>query len=55
MQLELSAQEKELLHELADAALRELKSEIRRTSTHEYQDSLKQREAMLQSLIGRLA
>ncbi len=55
MQLDISTEEHKLLRDLAEEALRELKVEIRRTSTHEYQDRLKQREVLLKELVGRLA
>ncbi len=55
MQLEIGNEERELLQELGTHALKELKSEIRRTSTHEYQDRLKEKERLLKGLIARLA
>ncbi len=55
MQIDISTEEQKLLCDLAESALKELKVEIRRTSTHEYQDQLKEKEAQLLDLASRLA
>ena len=55
MQIEVSKEEKALLREVAEDALKELKVEIRRTSTHEYRDRLKEREELLGEIVVRLS
>ena len=55
MDVTLSDGERTLILELLNHALGELKSEIRRSSTHEFQDQLKDKEQLMSGLIGRLS
>ncbi len=54
MQLELSEQEREILVRVVDAAVREMRVEVRRTSTPRYHDDLVAEEHALQALLARL-
>lgn len=54
MPVELSSEERELLVGLLERELGEIRTEIRHTRSHDYKDSLKQREKRLQDLLGRL-
>jgi hypothetical protein len=54
MALELTPAEAELLRELLGNELSELRTEIHRTETYAYKEELKAREALLESIIGRL-
>lgn len=54
MPVELSSEERELLVGLLERELGEIRTEIRHTQSHDYKDSLKQREKRLQDLLGRL-
>jgi hypothetical protein len=54
MTLELSAEEHTLLLETLRNKLGELKSEIYHTEAADYKVALKEREALLQAIIGRL-
>ncbi|MDJ0868982.1 MAG: hypothetical protein QNK03_22940 [Myxococcota bacterium] len=54
MQLELSEQEREILVRVVDAAVREMRVEVRRTSTPRYHDDLVAEEHALQALLKRL-
>jgi hypothetical protein len=55
MSVELTQQERDLLTQLVDSALRELGPEIRRTMTHDYKDDLKRKRETLRRLRDRLA
>ncbi len=55
MQFDLSVEEQQMFRDLAESALKELKAEIRRTSTHKYRDELKERETLLEGVLGRLS
>ena len=55
MSVELTRQEREMLRQLVDSALREIGSEIRRTRTYTYKDDLKQQRRTLLRLRERLA
>jgi hypothetical protein len=55
MQIDVGKKEQELLQELTTHALKELKVEIRRTSTYEYHDRLKEKQLLLEGLIARLS
>jgi hypothetical protein len=55
MSVELTGQERDLLTQLVDAALREIGPEIRRTMTYDYKDDLKQQRETLRRLRARLA
>jgi len=55
MSAELTQQERDLLTQLVDSALRELGPEIRRTMTYDYKDDLKKQRDTLRRLRDRLA
>ena len=54
MSVELTQQERDLLRQLVDAALREIGPEIRRTQTYSYKDDLKTQRRTLLHLQERL-
>ena len=55
MSVELTQQERDLLTQLVDSALREIGPEIRRTMTYDYKDDLKKQRQTLRRLRKRLA
>ncbi len=55
MSVELTQQERDLLTQLVDSALREIGPEIRRTMTYDYKDDLKKQRQTLRRLRDRLA
>jgi hypothetical protein len=54
MTLDLSASEAAVLTEVLDRALGDLREEIYKSEVADYKDSLKQREAVLTTLLRRL-
>jgi hypothetical protein len=54
VRLELDEREAELLREVCKEALSELRSEIVRTESADFRRALKDREAVLKSLLSRL-
>lgn len=54
MQVELTQQERDVLTQLVDQALREIGPEIRRTMTYDYKDDLKKHRETLKHLHERL-
>jgi hypothetical protein len=54
MQLEVSDPEQQLLAQILDQALRDLKEEIYHTETYDYKEELKKREAVLIGLLGKV-
>jgi ribosome recycling factor len=54
MQLELTPEERDLLKRVIDQAAKEMKVEVRRTSTRDYHDELQKEEVMLFDLVKRL-
>jgi hypothetical protein len=54
MSIDLSGPEKELVVGLLEKELDEVRSELHHTQGHDYKDSLKQREALVRSLLARL-
>ncbi len=54
MPIELSDEEKEILIVLLEREFEEVRQEIRHTQSHDYKDSLKEREKRIHDLIGRL-
>jgi ribosome recycling factor len=54
MQLELTPEERDLLKRVIDQAAKEMKVEVRRTSTRDYHDELQKEEKMLFDLVKRL-
>jgi hypothetical protein len=54
MTFDLSPDEQQLLLEVLQDEVRELKAEIHRTETTSFREELKAREATLMTIIGRL-
>ena len=54
MTIELTEHERELLAELLSAGIKVMLVEIRHTTSREYREALKAREAALESLLARL-
>jgi hypothetical protein len=54
MPINLSQAESELLAGLSEKELDDVRSELHHTQGHEYTESLKEREALVPSLIGKL-
>ncbi len=54
MQVELTAAEQELLANLLDNALRDLKEEIYKTETYDYKEQLKERENLMAGLLTKV-
>src|ERR1700750_547250 len=54
MQLDLSADEVTVLADVVDSALGSLREEVYKSEVTEYKDSLKQRQALLESVLQRL-
>lgn len=54
MQIELDAQDVDLIAEILEATLRELHVEMRRTETSDVKIDLKRREARLAGILARL-
>jgi hypothetical protein len=55
MQLELTPEERDLLKRVIDRAAKEMKVEVRRTSTRDYHDELQAEESQLAGLIEKLS
>lgn len=55
MQIELTSEQRALVLQLVEAALREIGPEIRHTMTSTYKDALKQERRALRSLEGLFA
>jgi hypothetical protein len=54
MPVELSRQETDLMVGLLEREIEEIRTEIHHTRSHDYKDSLKEREKLLNGLLGRL-
>jgi hypothetical protein len=54
MTLDLTEAEVQLLTEILDQSFRDLKDEIYRTETYDYKEALKQREALLVTMLTKL-
>ena len=54
MQLELSGTEHEVLEDLLERALSDLREEIYKTDLADFKDTLKEREAVIRGLLARL-
>ncbi len=54
MQLDLTDAEQELLANLLDNAMRDLKEEIYHTETYDYKEQLKEREALMVGLLTKV-
>ena len=55
MALELTSEEIDLLREVAEAAYNDLREEIYKTENVDYKRPLKQREALIKSIIKKLS
>ena len=54
MPVELSNEEKEILVGLLEREFDEVRTEVRHTRSHDYKDSLKEREKRIHALLERL-
>jgi hypothetical protein len=54
MNLDLSSEERAVVADILDSALRELKEEINKTETFDFKEGLKRREEIIVRLLGRL-
>ena len=54
MELQLDSNQADLLREVLDMALRDLRQEISSTDNMEYSRTLKEREQMMRSILERL-
>jgi hypothetical protein len=50
--IDLTAEERDLLEQLLDACLTDLRGEVSATHNHQYKEDLKQREALLRKIIA---
>ena len=55
MQLELSREEKELLLNLLEEDYLELRAEIRKTESHEFKETLRSKEQLMEGLLQKLS
>ncbi len=54
MELALSAEERDVLAELLEAQLADIRGEIRKTERLEWREDLKRREAVVRGIVARL-
>jgi hypothetical protein len=54
MNLDLSSEERAVVADILDSALRDLKEEINKTETFDFKEGLKRREEIIVRLLGRL-
>jgi hypothetical protein len=54
MAIDLTKEEAELLRAILEKELEEVRSELHHTQAHDYKESLKEREALVRGLLGRL-
>jgi hypothetical protein len=54
VQIEISEEQRDLLMELVENALTEIRVEVRRTSTPAYHDSLVEKQAAIRTLLDEL-
>ena len=54
MPVELNALEKELIANLLEKELEDIRSELHHTQSHEYKDNIKEREKVVRELLARL-
>ncbi len=52
LHIDLTIDERDLLEQMLDACLTDLRGEISATHRHEYKEDLKQREALLRKIIA---
>ena len=55
LHIDLTLEERELLDEMLDAYLTDLRGEISATHHHEYKEGLKQREVVLRKIIAAVS
>ena len=55
MGIELSQPERNLLRELLQAELEEVRTELHHTRAFDYKESLKEREALVRGLLARMS
>lgn len=53
MPVELNALERELIANLLEKELEDIRSELHHTQNHEYKDNLKEREGLVRDLLAR--
>ena len=52
LHIDLTLNERDLLEQMLDASLTDLRGEISATHSHEYKEDLKQREVLLRKIIA---
>jgi len=52
LHIDLTAEERDLLEQMLDACLTDLRGEVSATHNHQYKEGLKQREALLRKIIA---
>lgn len=52
LHIDLTVEERNLLEQMLDSCLTELRGEISATHSHDYKDDLKQREVLLRKIIA---
>ena len=52
LHIDLTVEERDLLEQMLDACLTDLRGEISATHSHEYKEDLKQREVLLRKIIA---
>jgi len=52
LHIDLTTEERNLLDQMLDACLTELRGEVSATHNHQYKEDLKQREALLRKIIA---
>ena len=55
MQLELSQEEQEFLLNLLEQSYQELRGEVRKTESHEFKETLRSKEHLMEGLLQRLS
>lgn len=54
MAIDLNEAERELLAEVLDKELEDIRSELHHTQGHDFKDSLREREALVRGLLARV-
>ncbi len=52
LHIDLTVEERDLLEEMLDACLTDLRGEVSATHSHQYKEDLKKREAILRKIIA---
>jgi hypothetical protein len=52
LHIDLTAEERDLLEQMLDACLTDLRGEVSATHNHQYKEDLKQREVLLRKIIA---